>query len=146
MSFKRLAVLGVLVGTLTIAASISATTASAGNVPRMGDQGVGLLACANGVPGACDDLTLTAGEAFHVAHGFATEPWPDLVNPLHRFELTIDGTQVHGAIDLDKATLEKWYVFNFPQGMTGTHTFTGCWYSTDGSLAFPCGTRIVHFV
>jgi hypothetical protein len=128
---------------VVLAASLLAGSAKAGSVPRMGDQRVGLLSCALG--GACDDLTLTAGEAFHVAHGFTGEPWADLVNPLHRFELTIDGTQVHGAIDLDYTTLEKWYVFNFPQGMTGTHTFTGCWYATDGSLAFPCGTRTVHF-
>jgi hypothetical protein len=143
--YKRFAVT-TLLASLLLGAAFTAGTSRAGNVPRMGDQRVGLLQCANGVPGACDDLTLTAGEAFHIAHGFVVEPWADLVNPLHRFELTIDGEQVHGAIDLDKATLEKWYVFNFPQGMTGTHTFTGCWYATDGSLAVPCGTRVVHFV
>jgi hypothetical protein len=130
---------------LALACCLAAGAAEAGNVPRMGDQHVLLLQCALGVPGACDDVTLPAGEAFHVAHGFTGEPWADLVNPLHRFELSIDGTQVHGAIDLDQATLEKWYVFNFPQGMTGTHTFTGCWYATDGSLAFSCGTRTVYF-
>jgi len=130
---------------LALAACLAAGAAEAGNVPRTGDHHVLLLQCALGVPGACDDVTLTAGEAFHVAHGFTGEPWADLVNPLHRFELSIDGTQVHGAIDLDHATLEKWYVFNFPQGMTGTHTFRGCWYATDGSLAFSCGTRTVYF-
>lgn len=135
----------VVVASLALGVSLYATTASAGNVPRMGDQRVGLLQCALGVTGACGDLSLTAGEAFHVAHGFTGEPWADLVNPLHRFELTIDGAQVHGAIDLDNGASEKWYVFNFPTGMTGTHTFTGCWYSPDGSLAFPCGTRTVHF-
>lgn len=135
----------VALAALVLAASLTASGAKAGNVPRTGDR-VGLLACALGVPGACDDVYLTEGAPFHVAHGFTGEPWADLVNPLHRFELTIDGTQVHGAIDLDHATLEKWYVFNFPQGMTGTHTFTGCWYGTDGTLDFPCGTRIVHFV
>jgi hypothetical protein len=130
---------------IVIAAFSATSSARSGNVPRMGDQRVGLIQCALGVPNACDELTLHAGEAFNVAHGFTAEPWADLVNPLHRFELTIDGKQAHGAIDLDKATLEKWYVFNFPQGMTGTHTFTGCWYATDGSLEFPCGTRVVHF-
>jgi hypothetical protein len=81
-----------------------------------------------------------------IAHGFSGEPWADLVDPLHRFELSIDGQQVHGAIDLDRVILEKWYVFNFPQAMAGTRTFTGCWYATDGSLEFPYGTRVVHFV
>jgi hypothetical protein len=142
MKVRTLAVLAGLV----FAASLTAGSAKAGNVPRMGER-VGLITCAIGVPGACDDLTLSAGEPFHVAHGFTAEPWADLVNPLHRFELSIDGAQVHGAIDLDRATLEKWYVFNFPHGMTGTHTFTGCWYGTDGSLTYPyCGTRTVHFV
>jgi hypothetical protein len=133
----------VLVG-LVVGAATCATMARA-DVPRMGDQRVPLLPCALGIPGACDDLTLTAGEAFFTASGFTEEPWPDLVNPLHRFELTIDGKEVHGAIDLDRDPIGKVYVFNFPQGMTGTHTFTGCWYGTDGSLLFPCGTRVVHF-
>jgi hypothetical protein len=134
-----------LAAAAVIALAGVAASSAAGDVPRMGDQRVGLIACANGVPGGCDDLTLVAGEAFHVAHGFVGEPWKDLVNPLHRFELTVDGKRAHGAIDLDRATGEKWYVFNFPRGMTGTHSFTGCWYGTDGTL-WTCATRTVYFV
>ena len=52
----------------------------------------------------------------------------------HRFELSVDGIARHGATDF--ASDEKWYVFNFPTGMTGTHEFTGCWYATDASLIF----------
>lgn len=128
-------------------ASVAVVTASAwsGNVPRFGDQRVGLAACA--FAGACEDATLVADSPFHVAHGFASEPWADLVDPQHRFELTIDGVQAHGAVDLDRlpdGLADKWYVFNFPTGMNGTHSFTGCWYTTDGGL-IACGTRIVHF-
>lgn len=127
------------------AVAVVVTSAWAGNVPRLGDQHVGLAACA--FVGTCPDITLTADAPFHVAHGFAAEPWSDLVNPIHRFELAVDSVQVHGAVDLDRLAGyvgDKWYVFNFPEGMTGTHTFTGCWYATDGGLIF-CGTRVVHF-
>ena len=127
------------------AAAVVAASAWAGNVPRLGDQHVGLATCA--VDGTCSDLTLTADASFFVAHGFTAESWSDIVNPIHRFELAVDGLQVHGALDLDRyagGLGDKWYVFNFPGGMTGTHTFTGCWYATDGELIF-CGTRVVHF-
>src|SRR5262245_57223428 len=126
---------------LVAAVVLSISSAAAGDVPRMGDQHVGLFACAFAPP--CDGVSLTADEAFSVAHGFSAEPKADLVNPLHRFELRVDGVQRHGAIDLDLGLAEKWYVFNFPQGMSGTHVFTGCWYATDGST-IACGSRVVH--
>ena len=142
MSIKRL---GVVICTLVAAAGLYASALSAGNVPRMGDQRVGIFACA--YPGPCAPITLEADEAFHVAHGMGDESWNDLLNPLTRFELTVDGVQVHGAIDLDKGDPDslssKVFVFNFPQGMTGTHSFTGCWYRPAGLDA--CGTRIVNF-
>jgi hypothetical protein len=123
---------------------LSAASAGAENVPRMGDQRVGLFQCAFAPP--CGEVSLTANEAFHVAHGFTGEPKEDLLNPLHRFELSIDGVPTHGAIDLELGDFtEKWYVFNFPAGLTGTHAFTGCWYATDGAV-IACGTRVVHFV
>ena len=137
---------GLLAAVLAAGAlAVMAASAGAGDVPRFGDQHVGLAACAFG--GSCSYVTLGAGLPFHVAHGFTSEPWPDIVNPLHRFELTLDGVQQHGAIDLDRQADglgDKWYVFNFPNGLTGVHTFTGCWYATDGGL-IACGTRVARF-
>lgn len=139
MSLKRV----VLSLTLLASAGLLAIPAGAGNVPRMGEQRVGLFQCAFAPP--CGDVSLAADEAFHVAHGFDSEPKEDLLNPLHRFELSVDGVERHGAIDLElSGSGSKVYVFNFPAGMTGTHAFTGCWYGTDGA-AVACGTRIVHF-
>lgn len=128
---------------LLAAFGLGTSSIAAGDVPRMGDQRVGLFACGFSPP--CDDVSLTANEAFHVAHGFTGEAKADILNPQHRFELSIDGVQQHGAIDLDPGGEAKVYVFNFPQGMSGSHAFTGCWYATDGSLT-ACGTRVVHFV
>ena len=135
----KLASLGVVAGFALVATSVAA-----GDVPRMGDQHVGIFACAFAPP--CGEIWLAADEPFYVAHGFTSEPKADLLDPQHRFELYVDGDQRHGAIDLDLSGIgEKWYVFNFAQGMTGTHAFTGCWYATGGAV-LACGTRIVHFV
>jgi hypothetical protein len=139
MSLRKAAVVLALTAAIALASSSVAT----GDVPRTGDQHVGIFACAFSPP--CDEITLTADEAFFVAHGFSGEPKEDLLNPGHRFELRVDGALVHGALDLDLAASSKTYVFNFRAGMTGTHAFTGCWYATDGSLT-ACGTRVVHFV
>jgi hypothetical protein len=139
MSPKHLAL------SLTVLAAVAflAIPAGASNVPRMGDQRVGLFQCAFAPP--CGEVSLTANEAFSVAHGFSNEPIEDLLNPLHRFELRVDGVERHGAIDLElQGEGSRTYVFNFPQGLDGTHAFTGCWYGTDGALV-ACGTRIVHF-
>jgi hypothetical protein len=111
-------------------------------IPRMGDQRVvGFAQCAFL---GCPEVTLVANEPFHVDQGWIA-PRDALVNPTLRFELSVDGVQRHGAIDLDLALGSKIYVFNFPRGMSGTHSFTGCWYLPDGSL-LACGTRIVHFL
>lgn len=115
------------------------------DIPRTGDQRVGLLLCA--LTGDCSDLTLAADEPFFVQHGFTAESCVDQRNPLHRFELFVDGVEQHGALELTKADgglCDKLYIFDFRNGMTGTHTFTGCWYGPDGALQ-SCGTRIVHF-
>ena len=128
---------------LLAAAGLLAIPAGAANVPRMGDQRVGLFECAFAPP--CGEVSLTGNEPFFVAHGFSGEPKQDLLNPLHRFELSVDGVAQHGAIDLElEGERSKTHVFNFPQGMEGTHAFTGCWYATTGAVA-GCGTRIVHF-
>lgn len=139
MSKHVLASVAVLLVTLAVAGTATA------DIPRMGDQRVGLIVCAQ--TGFCPEAVLTANEPFHVVHGFTSESCASQRNPLHRFELSIDGVEQHGAIDLGTTAdglCDKLYVFNFPSGTTGVHSFTGCWYGADGSRLF-CGTRLVRF-
>ena len=131
---------------LLAAIAIGPGSALAGNVPRTGER----LSFSCAIIGApCTETSLPASEPFFVAQGFniigITKE--DLLDPDLHFELSVDGERAHGALDLDlnAEVPQKAYVFNFRPGMTGTHTFTGCWYGTDGSLLF-CGTRVVHFV
>lgn len=139
MARRVIAALAVVVAACAVAAGASA------DIPRTGDQRVGLIVCA--LTGVCPDLTLAANEAFFVQHGFTAESCADQRNPVHRFELSIDGVEQHGPIDLSRTAdglCDKLYVFDYRNGMSGTHTFTGCWYAVDGSLQ-ACGTRVVHF-
>lgn len=133
---------------LAVAATVAigASLATAGNVPRTGER----LSFSCAIIGApCTETSLPANEPFFVAHGFniVDSTKSELLDPQHRFELAVDGERVQGVVDLDLAAEvpTKWYVFNLRPGMTGTHTFTACWYQADGSLDF-CGTRVVHFV
>jgi len=76
-----------------------------------------------------------ANTAFYVGHG-----WLDMYPRLHpghlKFELEVDGvyvqpTYVEFSADPDPESdgwfLDRTYFFNFPNGMTGTHTFEGHW-------------------
>ena len=132
-----------LVAVATVALLAVAVPAGANNIPLTGSPLEGLLQC---VQSPCAS-TSPANEPFFVRGGFAGEPAADLVNPLHRFELTVDGRSVQGITDLDLVSNPdaKWDVFNFRFGMTGVHTFVGCWYGTDGARLF-CGVRTVTFV
>ena len=79
-----------------------------------------------------------AGEPFHIAHGWARRQTdPSNLGPAPRangrygFSLAVDGQEQpedyveHGDVsDLFHRT----WVHNFPNGMTGTHTFTGHWF------------------
>jgi hypothetical protein len=123
---------------LAVAALIGGT-AAANSVPYF-ETNFGLAPC---VAAPCYS-TLPANEPFSVRGGFAGEPRADLVNPQHRFELTVDGVPQQGITDLDLSEGTKWSVYNFRQGMTGVHTFVGSWYGTDGSLV-QSGTRTVTF-
>lgn len=78
-----------------------------------------------------------AGQAFHIAHGWVRRQTdPSNLGPAPRangrydFSLAVDGQEQpedyveHGDVsDLFHRT----WVHNFPNGMTGTHTFTGHW-------------------
>jgi len=78
-----------------------------------------------------------ANEPFFKFHGFwFTED--ELANDVtnlggYYFELELDGEIIkpsYKIIGYDPEINEynKWYVYNFPEGMTGTHTFTGHYY------------------
>jgi hypothetical protein len=85
--------------------------------------------------------TFPAGTAFHLWHGFVFEDF-DRGYGRYQFRLDVDG--VERAADFfemdvfDRGTISKVWVFNFPAGLTGTHTFEGHWitpYSEDSVTA-----------
>jgi hypothetical protein len=74
-----------------------------------------------------------AGEPFHIQHGNKMVPG-DPPPGRFDFKLEVDGVlqqedYVDHWVDLnDPEPLVRIWVFNFPEGMTGTRTFTGHWY------------------
>jgi hypothetical protein len=84
--------------------------------------------------------TFTAGAPFHIAHGWITDSSVDGVG-IYDFELEIDGVLryedfVERSVTRgDPDLLNRIWVYNFPNGMTGTHTFTGHWYGPCRALA-----------
>jgi hypothetical protein len=125
---------------LLVCGALAAATAGATSVPPTGTR-VTLGQC---VATPCES-TLPAGEPFFIEHGFVDSSRDVLVNPRTRFELSVDGAPVRATVVLDLTGAEpsKLYVTNFRFGMTGVHTFVGCWYA-DGALLF-CGTRTITF-
>jgi hypothetical protein len=80
--------------------------------------------------------TFSAGEPFHISHGFWHDP-REVSAGRFDFELEVDGVfrdedfverRSDPSMDPDLILWRLW-VHNFPQGMTGTHTFTGHWYA-----------------
>jgi hypothetical protein len=125
---------------IALACAVLATPAGATAVPNTGTR-VTLGQC---VASPCES-TLPAGEPFFIEHGFVGSTREELVNPRTRFELSVDGARVPATLVLDLTSGEpsKLYLTNFRFGMTGVHTFVGCWYA-DGDLLF-CGTRTIAF-
>lgn len=93
-----------------------------------------------------------AGQPFYIRHGQGL--WPPDEAPIASghagFALEVDGVYVEpdwserGAISATvygSAVVWQLSVFNFPDGMTGTHQFTGHWYvaclATDGPCENP---------
>ncbi len=89
--------------------------------------------------------TLPANSPFFVRHGVgAPGSWTQLPEQdrvafqsnATRFDLYVDGSLVFSIRYLDYSTqygMTKWFLTNFPAGMTGTHTFEGQWFE-DGEL------------
>ncbi len=73
----------------------------------------------------------TAGEPFHIAHGWGFSPPEDKPHGKYEFWLDVDGVMVEPDFISRSgggSPLIIWlWVHNFPDGMTGTHTFTGHW-------------------
>ena len=98
--------------------------------------------------------TFTAGQPFHVSHRWTTKPSKDGSLGLWRFSLTLDGVKANSSfIDLQQIddavfghVLGRRYVFNYPNGLTGTHTFAGTFTGpcdemvSQGFATGPCET------
>lgn len=71
-----------------------------------------------------------ANTAFYILHGF------EIIKPFSigwlAFELEVDGAIIPATYINNSGTTMDIYnhawVYNFPDGMTGVHTFTGHWY------------------
>jgi hypothetical protein len=74
------------------------------------------------------------GTPFHIFHGWVQASDSEAIG-IFDFELEIDGVlQSTGfkmfSVDAGNPdTLWRLWAYNFPEGMTGTHTFTGHWYA-----------------
>jgi hypothetical protein len=86
------------------------------------------------------DQSFPASTAFHIKHGHGL----DIGTPslgLYSFTLDVDGSP--RAFDFktteiaDGFVAKLWY-FNFPAGMTGTHTFVGHFLAPCGGINAPC--------
>ena len=77
--------------------------------------------------------TFPGGQPFYFEHGWQNGPSIDGGVGLWTFSLSVDGVPQHGFVDPLVITQDPTYgtliwrpfLFNFPQGMTGTHVFAG---------------------
>jgi hypothetical protein len=98
--------------------------------------------------------TFPAGQPFHFEDGWGNTPSGDGAVGLWTFSLTVDGIPQMGFLDTRVITdftppeplILHPYLFNFPQGMTGTHTFAGTFYGpcaemvSQGFATGPCSS------
>ena len=90
--------------------------------------------------------TYPANTAFHIWHGFIFESG-DGGRGRFEFQLEVDGVPATADfVDLEilDPGLSKVWVFNFPDGLSGTHTFTGHWISPDGDDSLEETVRFVR--
>jgi hypothetical protein len=79
-------------------------------------------------------MTFSIDTPFHIVHGWNMTSDDDAIG-VYDFELEVDGVprkedfKDFGAESGDPDTLYRNWVFNFPDGMTGEHTFTGHWFA-----------------
>jgi len=121
-SWARLAIVVVTVALLL--ASVSG--AAAASRERVGDR-ISLLD---------PPTTYPADTAFHIWQGFGFERGIDRGYGRYAFQLEVDGVAM--AADFTEVTMlaptvvSRVWVFNFPDGLSGIHTFTGHWITPDG--------------
>ncbi len=98
--------------------------------------------------------TFPAGQPFYMSHGWLLDANTTQALGEYGFSLTVDGVEVKPdfietlrSVDPVLGTLLfRPYVFNFPQGMTGTHVFAGTFFGpcqglVDGGFATgPCSS------
>lgn len=109
--------------------------------------------------------TFPAGAPFHVAHGWGLVPDRTDADALGKagFSLELDGSQRRADfVDKHHETspalgllLWRAWVHNFPDGLTGTHTFTGRWFGAcerlveggyyTGTCTKPTATEVTSF-
>lgn len=72
--------------------------------------------------------TFPANAPFHITHGWLLSI-EDTQPELFDFKLQVDG--VYKKVDIIEVRLGEYrqYVYNFPEGMTSVHTFTGHWFA-----------------
>jgi len=103
-----------------------APTATPTPIPTSGEM-ISIYECV--ISGSCR-IEFPAGRPFYILAGFyfIDEDPPDA----QLFFLEVDGVGIETdgllAEPSDEGTFFRW-LFNFPDGMTGTHTFTGHWVS-----------------
>lgn len=78
--------------------------------------------------------TYPAGQPFHIRHGWVQTSEDGAIG-IFDFQLEVDDVytnnfyQDFSVNSGDPDTLWRIWVYNFPDGMTGTHTFTGHWFA-----------------
>lgn len=77
-------------------------------------------------------LEFPAGAPFYIQHGWVQSSEDDAIGAFD-FKLEVDGVYVKedfkkfSAVSGDPDQLVRLWLYNSPEGMTGTHTFTGHW-------------------
>jgi hypothetical protein len=121
-SWVRLAVAAVTIALLLA----SVTAAAAASRERVGDR-ISLFE---------PPATYPADTAFHIWHGFIFQQGIDRGYGRYEFQLEVDGVATAADFTdvdvLDPGAVSRVWVFNFPAGLSGTHTFTGHWITPDG--------------
>jgi hypothetical protein len=87
------------------------------------------------------DQTFPAGEPFHIMHGYFVFSAEGPVSS-YGFDLEVDGEYQDYDFFIytgfkEYPVIGRWWVYNFPDGMTGTHTFSGHWMA-------PCKVAIEY--
>lgn len=79
-------------------------------------------------------MEFSANAPFHIRHGWVQSSDDNAIG-IFDFELDVDGVRrsedfkMFSAVSGNPDYLNRIWVYNFPNGMTGTHTFTGHWFA-----------------